>query len=268
MTYGLKIDTGTTATSSDISQLNSNSQNTYAFGNFSTIPSDGKITLGSNEALFVKLSKPSSSDNFKHYALQKLTNQTSTHRIVEINHDTGAVVGSGSGEMCIVSDMSETLTSTFLTNSNQDYGLQVKNSDETIILDTRGFGDGGNLTTLTMIEPMNKLGVGADFSQGDSIISGSLGSNDNAKLASFNENPFILFDWAGTTVFNNQVTMVNTIVVANQYRLRAAGVIRTDLDPMDGYFFGSFVNLPQIGGGTLRLYLVNSYNILIGKKFT
>ena len=119
-----------------------------------------------------------------------------------------------------------------------------------------------------MVEPMNKLGVGADFSQGDSIISGSSGSNDNAKLASFNENPFILFDWTGTTVFNNQVTMVNTIVVANQYRLRAFGTIRTDLDPMDGYFFGSFVNLPQMSGGILRLYLVNSYNILIGKKFT
>ena len=267
MTYGLKIDTGTTANSADISQLNSNSQNTYAFGNFSTIPSDGKITLGSNEALFVNLSKPSSSDTFKHYSLQKLTNETSTHRIVEINHNTGAVLGSGSGEMCIISDMSETLTSTFLSNSNQDYGLQVKNSDETIILDTRGFGDGGNLTTLTMIEPFNKRGFGSDFSQGDSIIEGSSGANDNAKLADFNENPFILFDWAGTTVFNGAMTMVNTLVVANQYRLRFFGTIQT-ADPMDGHFFGSFVNLPHFSGNTFKLYLVNSYNILIGKKFT
>ena len=61
--------------------------------------------------------------------------------------------------------------------------------------------------------------------------------------------------------------MVNTLVVANQYRLRAFGTIQT-ADPMDGHFFGSFVNLPQFSGGTLRLYLVNSYNILIGKKFT
>lgn len=268
MAYGLKIDTGTTATSADISQLNSNSQNTYAFGNFSTIPSDGKITLGSNEALFVNLSKPSSSDTFKHYALQKLTNQTSTHRIVEINHTTGAVLGSGVGEMCIVSDMSETLTSSFLSSSTQDYGLQVKNSDGTIILDTRGFGDGGNVTALTMVEPMNKLGVGADFSQGDSILDGSSGANDNAKLATFAENPFILFDWTGTTIFNGALTMVSTIVVANQYRLRVGGAVIGGADRMDGYFYGSFVNLPLLSGGTLRLYLVNSYNILIGKKFT
>ena len=265
MTYGLKIDTGSEVQTSNISQLNSNSTNKYMFGNFSTIPSNGKINLADNELLFIHFPKPASG-SAAYYALEKLTNDTFSHRIRAINYLGEFTTGTVSGEMCIVSDMSATLSSSFLANSNQEYGLQVKNSDGTIILDTRGFGDGGNFAPTFMVEPVNKLGIGLEYD----LTSES--GNSNAKLDDFtvdsNSNvvgPYILFGWTGVTTHSSSVLFVNMLGVANKYFMKNSSTQQTQAGQshITGYFYRSI----YLAFG-LQIPVPNSYGILLGERFT
>ena len=269
MTYGLQVDTGTVATAADISQINTTTPNTYGFGNFSTIPSTGYITLGSTDLLFVNFSRPSSSDSFKEYSLQKVSVGNYTHRLVELT-TTGTT--SATGNMCILSDMSQTLTSSFLASSTQDYGLQIKNSEGTVILDTRGFGDGGNFTPTKILEPLSVKGMGADHT------SDSVANNTNALIAPFTISggsvvgPYIGFDYGGesenNTLASANIRIFNNIIVANQYKLRNVNnQIIQNLDPMDGYYFKGRYVVP-VYPSTASVPVLNNFAIMIGEKFT
>ena len=267
-TYGLKIDTGTVAGAADISQLDSSLTNKYMFANFSTIPSDGKVNLGTNNALFVRFPSPSSGQ-VAHYALQKINETNATHRIRRITtFPRSSSVGSFetttvSGEMCIISDMSETLTNSFLSNSTQDYGLQVKNSNGTVILDTRGFADGGNFAPKILLEPMTKIGVGTYYDQQ------STDGNANSKLADLSSDRFVFFEWTGVSSLQGTTNFVNALSVANNYSMvnSVTGSVQSGQSPISGYFFYSFVFIPT-ATTPLPLARVLSYPILIGERFT
>ena len=202
MTYGLQVDTGTVATAADISQINTTTPNTYGFGNFSTIPSTGYITLGSTDLLFVNFSRPSSSDSFKEYSLQKVSVGNYTHRLVELT-TTGTT--SATGNMCILSDMSQTLTSSFLASSTQDYGLQIKNSEGTVILDILEDLEMEEIYSYKNTRAFSAKGMGADHT------SDSVANNTNALIAPFTISggsvvgPYIGFDYGGESENNTLV---------------------------------------------------------------
>jgi len=231
MAYGLKV-----TTSNAVLQLDSERSERYGHIKSSGTATSWTITNG--DLFFVKLPQPSSG-TAKLYYLHNTSGNTYVVR----------QFGSGTTAQNISYVLFGTQLSTSLPNNPDTYGLQVKNADNEVTLDSRKFISNANFETTAYIQPNTLIGYGA--SNYDS------GGNPSDALITTNFSKYIHFNWS---LLGSTTATYRGIESSNNYLVN--GSYYTGLYYRDSKRLGGGTNAPE-----WNFYFPNNSELIIGGTF-